>query len=174
MDNQKVKDFFTSFGFWMFVGSIAIVVAIIFGSTAYQKSVISADEAKTSREVALTCTTDMATQFHIHPHLSIVINGVDQKIPANIGITSVCMNSIHTHDDSGTLHIEAPVKKDFTIGDFFAVWDKQFNKNQVLDYKADSTHIVTISVNDKLVDTFENTVINDVDKIVIEYKTQKN
>ena len=28
----------------------------------------------TSREIALACTTDMATQFHIHPELAIVIN----------------------------------------------------------------------------------------------------
>ena len=174
MDNQKIKDFFTSFGFWMFIISLAIVGVIIFGSIAYQKSVILAGEAKTSREMALTCTTDMATQFHIHPHLTILINGVDQKIPANIGITSVCMNSIHIHDDSGTLHVESPVKKDFTIGDFFAVWDKQFNKNQILDYKSDSTHVITVTVNDKLVETFENTLINDGDKIVIEYKAQKN
>ena len=130
-------------------------------------------DEKTSREVALICTTDMATKFHIHPVLKIIIAGVEQKIPANIGITGLCMNSIHTHDDSGTLHIESPVQKDFMLGDFFAVWGKEFSQNQILDYKIDNTHAIVVTVNSKSVDTYENTVMKDKDDIVIEYKEAK-
>ena len=172
MKNQ-IKEFFFSFGFWMTVVSFAIVGLIIWGSTAYQKSVISQYETKTSREVALTCTTDMATKFHIHPILKIIVGGVEQKIPANIGVSALCMNSIHTHDSSGTLHVESPAKKDFTVGDFFAVWGKEFNQSQILDYKTDNTNTIITTVNDKSVDTYENTIMNDGDKIIIEYKDQK-
>ena len=173
MNNQKIKDIFSSFGFWIGVISFIIVVLIVWGSSTYEKVTIVKYETKTSREVALTCTTDMATQFHIHPVLKIIISGKEQIIPANIGITNTCMNSIHTHDDSGTLHIESPVKKDFTLGDFFAVWGKQFNKDQILDYKIDSTKTITVTLGGKLVDTYENTLLNDKDNIIIEYKDQK-
>src|SRR5207244_304602 len=82
--------------------------------------------SKTNREVVLACTTDMATQFHIHPHLDIVILGQKQEIPADIGIVAGCMNPIHTHDQSGQIHIESPEKRDFILADFFAVWNKTF------------------------------------------------
>ena len=130
-------------------------------------------QTKTSREVALTCTTDMATKFHIHPVLKILIDGIEQKIPTNTGITNFCMNSIHTHDDGGTLHIESPVQKDFTIGDFFAVWGKEFNRNQILDYKIDNAHAITVTINGNEVQTYENTLMKDKDDIIIEYKSLK-
>lgn len=40
-------------------------------------------------------------------------------------------NPIHTHDDTGIIHIESPVKRDFTLADFFAVWNKPFSKDQI-------------------------------------------
>ncbi len=126
-----------------------------------------------SHQVALTCTTDMATKFHIHPHLEIIINGVGQEIPADTGITYACMHPIHTHDTSGTLHIESPVQRDFTLGDFFAVWEKPFSKDEVLGYKADSSHNISVSVNGKVVDTYESTVLYDKDQIIISYESKK-
>jgi hypothetical protein len=111
----------------------------------------------------------MATQFHIHPNLQIIVNGKQQVIPANIGIGPTCMTSIHTHDASGQIHIESPEKRDFTLGDFFAVWQQPFSSTQVLGYKADATHRIAVTVNGTAVSTYENTVMNDGDSIVITY-----
>ena len=122
---------------------------------------------RTNREVALSCTTDMATQFHIHPHLEIIINGKQQDIPANIGINLACMHPIHTHDASGALHVESPETRDFTLADFFAVWGKPFSKSQILDSAVDGSHIIKVAVNGAPVDTYENTVLRDKDQIVI-------
>src|SRR3989344_7293960 len=144
---------------WWVVGfimiSLALLVFIIFKS---------APPYKTNREVALTCTTDMATQFHIHPNLEIIINGQRQEIPANIGINDGCMNSLHTHDNSGKIHVESPEKRDFTLSDFFAVWDKTYNKDQILDYKVDDKHIIRQTVNGNETQDYENTVLRDKDK----------
>ena len=123
----------------------------------------------TNRQVALICTTDMATQFHIHPILRIIANGKPQEIPANIGIKGGCMNPLHTHDASGVLHVESPEKRDFTVADFFAVWGQPFSKDQILNYKADAMHPIRTSVNGTSVDTNENTVLRDKDQIVITY-----
>jgi hypothetical protein len=126
-----------------------------------------------SRDIALSCTTDMATQFHIHPHLEIYINGQQQVIPSDTGITPACMHSIHTHDTTGTLHVESPVAKDFTLGDFFAVWNRPFSQDQILDAKADAAHTITMTVNGQKSTEYEHLVLRDLDKIIISYEVKK-
>lgn len=118
------------------------------------------------------CTTDMATTFHIHPHITIIDNGKNIEIPANIGIntTTNCMSSIHTHETDGIIHVESPVQRNFILGDFFYNWKKTFNKDQILDRKADATHEVVMTVDGKPSTEFENLVLKDKQEIVIEYK----
>ena len=166
-----IKNHDDTSGIGWLVGIGIVIMAVLAGMLFLGSK--SPFEGKTNREVALICTSDMATQFHIHPHLQIVINGVQQEMPANIGIQSECMNAIHTHDASGTIHVESPEKRDFTLDDFFAVWGKSFNKNQILDYKADTTHHVKVTVNGKETQEFENTVMHDGDKIIISYEAKK-
>lgn len=164
------KKFKLGFGFWLALISFAIVGVLIWAGSAGNKSKNNKLVESTSREVALTCTTDMATQFHIHPVLKIIIFGVEQNIPANIGINETCMNSIHTHTADGVIHIESPVKKDFTLGDFFAVWKKPFSQAEFLDTRISSGDEIFVSVNGEIVDTFDQTIFHDKDKIVIEVR----
>ncbi len=124
----------------------------------------------TSREVALGCTTDMATQFHIHPELHIYVNGSEVLVPHDTGIENGCMHAIHTHKDWPKLHVEAPVQKDFTLGDFFAVWGKDFSSSKLLDHVLDGDSLITVTVNGEKVDTYENTILRDKDEIVISYE----
>jgi hypothetical protein len=125
--------------------------------------------SKTTREIALTCTTDMATEYHIHPILKIFINDVEVEIPANVGIEPTCMRSLHTHTADGVLHVEAPVQRDFTLADFFAVWEKTFSATELMGNVANETHAVTMTVNGESVDTFENTIFKDADRIELRY-----
>jgi hypothetical protein len=127
------------------------------------------DAAKSNRDVVMSCTTDMATQFHVHPELVIMIDGVKHEVPANIGIVNGCMHPLHTHDASGTIHVESPVKRDFTLGDFFAVWGRPFDATHLLDRTADADHAVTETVNGKPTTDLENTVLRDRDKIVLSF-----
>jgi hypothetical protein len=112
----------------------------------------------------------MATEFHIHPELMIIINGKEELVPQNLGVESTCMTSIHTHGEKNILHVEAPVKKDFTLGDFFAVWKKDFSKTKLLDNVASDKSEIIVSVNEQVVDSYENTILRDKDKIVISYQ----
>lgn len=152
----------SSSGWWL-LGGIIVVVIVLFVLGR------SNNANATTREVALSCTTDMFTQFHIHPHLTIAINGVRQEIPTGLGNVPGCMHPLHTHDSSGTIHVEAPEQRDFTLGDFFAVWGKTFSQDQILDAKTDATHTITETVNGTEVQTFESTVLRDSDQIVITY-----
>lgn len=147
---------------------IGIVVLVAIGLSLLGQAPVKTD--RTSREVALTCTTDMATEFHIHPILEIYINGEKHLIPANIGISPNCMYALHTHTPDGIIHVEAPEKKDFTLSDFFAVWDKTFSRNQLFEHMADESHRIRMSVNGEEVDTYENTLLEDEDRITIYYE----
>ncbi len=154
---------------------VGIVIVFVFALYLWQKNAgdVTTSGNKTykemtSREVALLCTTDMATEFHIHPEIRIFINGAEVLVPHDTGIKPLCMNSIHTHKDTPVVHVESPLQKDFTLGDFFAVWEKPFDSTHLLDYIATSTGQITVTVNGTKVDTFENTALNDTDQIVIE------
>ncbi len=160
-----------------FFGWIAIILVLLIGfalwwSPRAKEAKKKAQVALSSREAALLCTTDMATEFHIHPELQILINGTPAVIPANIGILPVCMNSIHTHSPDGIIHVESPVKKDFTLSDFFAVWQKDFSKEKILDNNVTPSTEIVVTVNGQKVDTYENTILRDKDKIVISYQNK--
>ena len=152
---------------WWILGFVIVVVGLFAWSNVATRHKSS---SRTDREVALTCTTDMATQFHIHPILKIIVNGHEQTISANIGIQPACMNSLHTHDTTGVIHVESPERRDFTLADLFAVWKQTFTKDQILAFKVDDTHRIRVTVNGKEVDTYENTVLRDKDQIVISYE----
>ena len=155
---------------WWIIGIIIVIVVLFAWSDIAARN---KNSSMTTRQVAMSCTTDALTQFHIHPLLKIVIDGQDMTVPAEIGITDSCMHPIHTHDNTGMIHIESPVKRDFTLGDFFAVWGQTLTKDQILNYKADATHALSMTVNGQSVDTFENTILRDGDQIVIAYQTKK-
>lgn len=165
--NKKYQDS-SSIMYWI-IGSITVVVILLIVFLASRNSISS----KTNREVALSCTTEMATQFHIHPTLEIIINGQKQEILVNIGINSNCMNALHTHDNSGKIHVESPEKRDFTLADFFAVWKKTYSREQILDSKVDAGHIIKETVNGKEAQDYENTILRDNDEIVISYEEKK-
>jgi hypothetical protein len=61
---------------------------------------------------------------HTHEHLDLFINGQPISVPPFIGInaTEGFLSPLHTHDPSGIIHIESPVARDFTLGEFFDVW----------------------------------------------------
>jgi hypothetical protein len=166
---------------WQTIAVVVLVGAMLVGLIGlnfFSSGNITSPSAPTSaptlstRDLALTCTTDAATQFHIHPQLNIVVNGQKQVIPANIGITSDCLHPIHTHDDTGTIHVESPEQRDFILGDFFAVWGQPFSKDQILSYKADANHQIIMTVNGRLNTDYENLVLRDLDQIVITYQAK--
>jgi hypothetical protein len=110
--------------------------------------------------------------FHIHVHLDIFINGNHHIIPALIGITGNCFYWLHTHDESGVIHIESIVKRDFTLGQFFDIWNKKFNNTQIFNNLVSSNNTLKVYVNgSKIVDgtNYRDIVLHDHDEIAIIY-----
>jgi hypothetical protein len=95
----------------------------------------------------IPCDALESTLFHIHVHLAIFIDGREQLVPFGIGIgqpwqvsdssegpfvdDGACFYWIHTHTQDGIIHIESPVRRRFTLGDFFAVWQVPLSEAQV-------------------------------------------
>lgn len=109
--------------------------------------------------------TDIISRSGIHWHsqLDIIIKEEKQTIPANIGIGLVHA-PIHTHDDSGTLHLEFSglvKKEDIKLGQFFKIWGKPFHVEGTT---------VKMSVNGKENTEFENYLMQDKDQIEIRYE----
>jgi hypothetical protein len=65
--------------------------------------------------------------YHVHAHLRILKDGVEQPVSAYAGIPGApllpsCYYWVHTHDRSGVIHIEAPTDRSVTLGQFFDIW----------------------------------------------------
>ncbi len=105
--------------------------------------------------------------LHWHGHLSIVINGKEEIIPANIGVNGVMgaggdPMELHTHATDGIIHAEfmGLVSKDqLRIKNFFKIWGKDFSKDSILGYKAVNGHTITMTVNGVPNTDFENYAI---------------
>jgi hypothetical protein len=85
------------------------------------------------------CNVNEQFAQHWHPHLRIEHRGAPVTIPANIGLVTaayavLCIYWLHTHDDSGTIHVESPLAQVFTLADFFAVWGEPLSGTRVGPY----------------------------------------
>ena len=119
--------------------------------------------------------------IHNHVSLNVTIDGKPIIIPANIGITQTGifadpllfadhtldkfgmqgMSPLHTHDYSGTIHIESNAVRNYTLGEFLAIW-KGLN--------TDGKNVIA-SVDGKPVSDFRNIPLNNKAKIILDIKS---
>ena len=88
--------------------------------------------------------------YHIHSHLTIIKDGVTQRVPAQIGLSG-CAYELHTHDNSGMLHVETSVSKKFTLAQFFAVWGEPLSRTNIAGLTGETVRFF-ISDGDNLVE----------------------
>lgn len=103
---------------------------------------------------------------HIHPVLTITVDGEPEAIPANIGISGTCMAETHTHDSSGTLHIETATHarlQELSIEDFFTVWGQPVEREG---------YDVVISVNGQEISHISGVPLQDGARIELNYTSQ--
>ena len=89
---------------------------------------------------------------HIHAHLDVLVDGQPVPVPANIGIDTVHpgISPLHTHDDSGVIHIESPVKRQFSLGEFFTEWGVSLSADKIGGLRATDGKSVRVYVNGQL------------------------
>ena len=99
----------------------------------------------------ISCDAQEGQRIHIHQHLAIFNHGQAVLIPAYIGIPqgARCIYWLHTHTPDGIIHIEAPLDRSFTLGDFFAVWGQPLTAKQAASATAKRGEQVHVWVNGK-------------------------
>jgi hypothetical protein len=102
------------------------------------------------------CQSNEQTVYHIHAHLAVYVNGTQRSVPYGIGIpggtagqgyvgSGTCFYWLHTHDQTGVIHMESPVQKFYTLGGFFAIWGQPLTSGQIGSAKG----TLTVYVNGK-------------------------
>jgi hypothetical protein len=120
---------------------------------------------------ALNLPAGMDGAYHVHAALRVYANGKQVPVPANVGIEpeAASMASLHTHDTSGVIHIEASEKYPFTLGQFFTIWGVKFTSTQLGSYVAGAGNVLTVYANGKPVSNPAGYVMNPHDDIVVGY-----
>src|SRR5581483_6997689 len=90
------------------------------------------------RAIGLPARGQEGTVLHTHQHLDIVVGRTLLPVPAGIGIDAhgAFITELHTHDTSGIIHVESPVRRTFTLGQFFDVWGLRFTRTCIGAYCA--------------------------------------
>ena len=116
------------------------------------------------------------TTMHEHANVQIFVNGTQEPVPPNIGINESAgtIQSIHTHDDTGVVHLESSQARTFTLGEFFGVWGVRLTPSCVGGYCNGGQNQLRVYV-----DGQEHTgdprdiALDDQSVIVITYGTEK-
>lgn len=105
----------------------------------------------------ISCDAGEQTLFHIHARLTIFVNGRSERVPAGVGIAEpqteqttrgpfvaggACFSWLHTHAADGIIHIESPVQRAFTLGNFFDIWGQPLSRTRVGPAKGNVTALV--------------------------------
>ena len=127
-----------------------------------------------ARATALGLPPEAPTPLHEHAHLQIFIHGKEEPVPANIGISDAgAIQSIHTHDDTGLVHLESSESREFTLGDFFGVWGVRFTPSCLGAYcNGENIRLQVFVDGEEVTDDLQDVQLDDQTVIVVTYGTQ--
>lgn len=118
-----------------------------------------------------TMMSTMNSPVHFHPQLKVYVNGRPVPVPANIGIDpaqdSMQMAGLHTHDASGTIHVEGV--RGAKLGQFFAIWGVPFSARELGPLRAGSRVRVRMWVNGKPSTAFGGLRLADGQRILVTF-----
>src|SRR5271165_721352 len=185
---------------WAYILPAIVVVIIIIGAAFVEtRNGVTTTSILTpgGLRFPFSCLPSESLFLHIHPYLRIIVNGQNISIPGAIGIQNAvpegsstwgevygggsasCFEPVHTHDASGILHIESPTNTNYTLGDFFTIWNQTysyalvngtrhpvvFNSTDILGYTTNSTYKIVLLVDGKAstLSDYRQLVLNTLD-----------
>lgn len=102
------------------------------------------------RAEAIGLPPESPVVMHEHTNLQIFVHGEPIAIPTEIGIDrsepDPYVASLHTHEDSGTVHVESSVSRTFTLGEFFDIWGVRLSASCMGAYCNDDTNLLRVYV----------------------------
>ncbi len=111
---------------------------------------------------------------HIHPYLTLTINGTSFGTPPDVGIdTDVCpggMHVVHTHDNSSKLHVETHEPANVTLDVFFNIWGMPFDSSRLDKYHVNETLELVMEVDGVVSNEWGDHVFSDGEQIEIIFR----
>lgn len=154
----------------VFIVAVSVAVAAIIAGSA---AVLSSQQPPPSQTTAQGNDNNNNKPMvkHIHPSITIVdSNGKQMPLPTDIGINPSLwkdhsldqfgmqgMSPLHTHDGSGTVHVESNAQRDYSLGQFLAVWGG-----------IDTNKIIKVTSDGSEVKDYASHVFKDGEKIIVE------
>jgi len=91
------------------------------------------------------CFVEDLPVHHFHIHVAVYVDGADVVVPAGIGVgrpwgkaadgfivNGSCFAWIHTHDESGVVHVFTQIGQSYTLGQVFSVWGQPLDAEGAL------------------------------------------
>jgi hypothetical protein len=120
---------------WALALGIVVVLGVLLVALSAGSSVLAdADTTIDGQTVnGIECNTGEHNVFHTHSHLAVFVDGDERGIPSEIGAPpdAGCLYWLHSHTDDGIIHIEAPERRTFTLGDYFDIWQQPLSRTRV-------------------------------------------
>lgn len=142
---------------------VGVIVAVLIGLFAWGRFNAAQKPVTYWNDTAIACLPNghQNLSLHIHQELFVLVDGVEEPVPANIGVAPSCMAEVHTHDATGKIHVEAvDSSKQFTLKDLFVV------QNIAIERPG---YALAIEVNGKSVPIAADLELADGQRIVMSY-----
>jgi len=186
--------------FWGIVTALALAgIVVLYAQNA---GLFEQDDSPSASREPLSSTADSpdplasdcvqhgtALTRHDHVNLEIFIDASPYKVESEIGIrTDICngqedyMHTIHTHDETGRLHIELNEVGDISLGVFFDIWGYHFNETGIFDYRVNATHEMVMHVRasgegateENRITSFDDYLLQNGEVIEVHYRVKAN
>ena len=111
--------------------------------------------------------------MHEHANVQIFIHGQKQTIPTDIGLDGSTHASLHTHETSGTVHLESQTIRDFALGEFFDVWGVRLTQSCLGAFCNDAENRLRVFVGGReYTETIRELRVEDQAVVVMTYGTE--
>ena len=154
------------------IGFVGIGVVSIFMIYMFVYQPLTSETADENTEFNLEEIHRVPLARHDHVSLSLLVNGEPAVVPEGIGMNSQLwhdhsldqygpsgISPMHTHDTSGTIHIESTTAREYTVGEFLKV------------VGMDSNTVTRMTVDDDEVADFLNHEMRRGERIQLEVTT---
>jgi hypothetical protein len=130
---------------------------------------LAPDTSAAAKKAGLPMLGQEMLEVHYHAHLDVIVDGQQVTVPAGIGIDQVkqTITALHTHDQSGIIHIEAGKDEPFTLGQTFTEWGQTLSATQVGPVAIGADKALHVFVNGKEVTDPAAYVVKQHDEIVV-------
>ena len=132
-----------------------------------------ANAAKSAERATALGLPAEGTTMHEHADVEIFVHGSKEPVPQDIGISDAGeIQSIHTHDDTGLVHLESSQSREFTLGEFFGVWGVRFTPSCLGAYCNEGNNRLQVFVDgEEATGNLQDVQLDDQTVIVVAYGT---